>query len=60
MLTETMYDYRIEQQKANIVGKCVECGNQIYQGWEDCYRFENDLVCEDCLTDYCNKNFKEV
>ena len=54
--------YSMFPEGLEVVGHCVECGREIYGGNEqympeEYYEFEDDMVCEDCLRDYCNKHF---
>ena len=39
---------------AEIVGKCVECCEDICAG-EDYYNIEGELVCDNCLHDWARK-----
>lgn len=47
-----------------VMCQCEECGGDIhgeddYYEADDAYLFDNgDLVCFNCLIDYCNKNLK--
>lgn len=50
-LPDSMYDYRYEQEKAEVVDICMVCNREIYEG-ESYYDFSGDIVCEDCLSDY--------
>jgi len=58
------YDYYARDMNRPVVGKCCECGYEIYgeddyYEEDDAYLFEDgDLVCHDCLVDYCRKHFK--
>ena len=38
--------------------KCEHCKDPIQD--ENYYEFEDALVCEECLTDYCNKHYRKT
>lgn len=45
-----------------VIGECAECRCDIHDstfGYESdfYYDFDGDMVCEDCLEDYCRRNF---
>lgn len=50
-LSDSMYDYRHEQSKAEVVDVCMVCNRYIFEG-ERYYDFSGDIVCKDCLSDY--------
>ncbi|WP_139905648.1 hypothetical protein [Clostridium thermarum] len=50
-LPDSMYDYRHEHEKAEVVDVCMICNRYILDG-ESYYDFAGDVVCEDCLNDY--------
>jgi hypothetical protein len=54
-LTDSMYDYRHEQSKAEVVDICMVCSRYIVEG-ESYYDFSGDIVCEDCLSDYVKEH----
>lgn len=37
------------QRELDRLPKCSECGNPIQE--EECWEFNNKLICEECLTD---------
>ena len=37
---------------------CSVCGEYIQD--DTCYEFDVDLVCQDCLREYCESNYKKV
>lgn len=47
-----------------VIGYCAECNAELHGSddtWEedDAFLFDNgDLVCGDCIRDYCNKHFR--
>ena len=45
------YDMREDPKD---IGICVICGHEISED-EDYWDIEGDLVCDDCLHDYCDK-----
>lgn len=50
--------------RASIIGYCACCERPIRDGNEEYlsdeyYQFEDDMVCEDCLIQYCNENFRK-
>jgi hypothetical protein len=54
--------YTLFPANRSIIGRCECCGQEIYDSNEeyvadDYYEFDGDLVCEDCLIDYCNEHF---
>jgi hypothetical protein len=58
------YNYDIEDDRP-VIGQCAECGEDIHGGTDgyesdDYYSFEwmGDMVCDDCLRDYCNRHFR--
>ncbi len=57
VLAESMYDYRYEHKKAEVVDICMVCNREIYEG-ESYYDFAGDVVCEDnaCLVDYIREH----
>lgn len=54
-LPDSMYDYRHEQKKAEVVDICMVCNRYIFEG-ESYYAFTDDVVCEDCLNDYVKEH----
>ena len=47
-----------------VVGECVECGGTIHDSDYDhygdvYYLMDGDLVCEECILDYCNKHYRK-
>ena len=54
-LTDSMYDYRYEHKKAEVVDDCKICNRYIFEG-ESYYDFSGDIVCEDCLSDYVKEH----
>lgn len=55
VLAESMYDYRYEHKKAEVVDICMVCNREIYEG-ESYYDFAGDVVCNDCLKDYIKEH----
>lgn len=47
-LSDSMYDYRYDRKRAQIVDKCVECGTSIYEG-EEYYDINGLILCGECL-----------
>ena len=54
-LPDSMYDYRHEQKKAEVVDVCMVCSRYIVEG-ESYYDFSGDIVCKDCLSDYVKEH----
>lgn len=49
-LSNSMYDYRHENQEAKQIGVCSCCGWGIYNG-ETYYLVNNKTYCEDCMNE---------
>ena len=47
-LTDSMYDYRPEQNKSKLIDKCQECGNYIYE-CDEYYDIKGFIICEECI-----------
>lgn len=58
-LPDSMYEYRPEEDEAEEIGKCESCNIPIYKG-ETHYNFKDELVCEDCLINYCYENYRVI
>lgn len=56
-LPDCMYDYRPEEDTAEEIGSCECCNTPIHEG-DTHYNFNGELVCEDCLIDYCYDNYR--
>jgi len=54
-LPDSMYDYRYEQEKAEVLDVCLVCQRDILKG-ESYYDFAGDVVCNDCLKDYVKEH----
>ena len=58
MLSDCMYDYRASiEETPSTVGVCEQCGNEIIEG-ETYYIFIDDVVCDDCLIEYCHQHYR--
>jgi len=57
-LPDSMYDYRYEHKKAEVVDICMVCNREIYEG-ETYYCFDDDVICKDCLKDYIKEHCVE-
>lgn len=49
--------------KRPILGNCTECGCEIHGGNDfyepdDAYCIDDEYVCDDCLREYMNSNYK--
>lgn len=56
--------YTLFPEGRPVIGYCAQCGGEIYGENEEYlsdkyYRFDKDIVCEKCLTEYCDEHFAE-
>ena len=49
--------HQAEQQRwLDNLPECAHCGHPIQN--EDCYNFDGDYVCPECVSDYIDEKFK--
>lgn len=44
-------------RKRDVFCRCDACDTEIQVG-EDYYNFDGDIICEDCMREYVNLNFR--
>lgn len=54
-----LYDIheREREKEASCFPQCKECKERIFT--EKCYEFDDDVICEDCVMDYINENYRK-